>query len=195
MRIVHARAIAVLVAVALNALVGWTVQADEPAAADNGTVDADFRSILAEHVRSTFERVTRYLAERPQAEDAVEAYRWAFETARAHGLEQQAVPLAEAFLAREGISEADAALARQVQSLGLAGVGQVDEALAVYQEYLQGLRFRAPAETVELATALSARAQRAGQPEAARQVYERLATAFFLNSEIRALADARLARL
>lgn len=175
----------------LHSFILRTTCAGEPPA----KVSESFSSLLAEHVRTTFERVGRYVTEHPQADDAAEAYRWLFATAREHGLEKQAVPLAEAFLAREGLTEADAALARQVLSLGLAAEGKLEDALATYGDYLQGLRFRAPAETVDFATSLAARAQIAGESEAARQVYERLATAFFLNSEIRSLADARLARL
>lgn len=178
------------------AVVGWIAASagfesppPDPHAAEG------FSSLLTAQTRKTFDAVSGYLAQHPDAADAPRAYRWIFRTAREQGLERDAVPFAESYLRRDGDDSATRTAAQEVLALGLAQQGRLDGALAVFDDRLQSIRLRTPDETVDFAFSLAVQAQMAGAPEAARTIYGRVPQAFFLNTAVREMAESRLDKL
>lgn len=157
---------------------------------------SDFASIRREHAVAAFDAVGTYLTTHPDAADATEAYRFLFETALEHDLVRKAMPLARQFLTeRTQATTGDRSVARRVAMLALAQEGEADAAIELLGEELTALRRIDPSTAIDATTSLAAAVQRGGEPEAARNVYERLQRAFLLNTGVQALAENRLARL
>ena len=154
-----------------------------------------FAAILERQARATFDEVLAYLRENPNAADRQLAYRWLFETAIEQGFEREAAAAAEAYLALNEDDPQTAALARHVHAVGLAADGRLEEALAAFDEQVAGARLREPDAAITLAGALAQHAQVQGNASVAREVYERLSRKFFLNAEVRRIAEHRLAKL
>lgn len=166
-----------------------------PAARADDASQPSLSRILDDHLRRTFADVSAYVRNHPRADDAEAAYRWLLETAWEQGLEGEAAEIATDVLRREETPESLRGLARRVRGLGLARAGELEEALKLFDEHLQSVRLRSPDETLDFAHRLAAQAQLADSAEGARAVYERLSTAFFLNPDVRRIAEARLERL
>lgn len=164
--------------------------ADEPASFPN------FGDLRQHHAKAAFEATTSYLTAHADASDAGEAYRFLFETALREGLAREARPQAEQFLKEQLTAPlADRSLARRVEMIALALGGETDAAIELLGEELAAVRRIDPSGAIDSATALAAAVQRGGRLEAARQVYERLRQAFFLNAGVEAIVENRLARL
>ena len=157
---------------------------------------ASFDALKRHHQRQAFDATADYLARRPEAPDASAAARFLFEMATAEGLTAEARPAAERFLkdSPQTSPETDS-LARRVLLSALALEGKTDLALDVLGEELSAVRRANPAAAVDAAAAFAAAAQRGGKPEAAREGYEKLRRAFFLNPGIELICENRLARL
>lgn len=156
----------------------------------------DFASIRRQHAQAAFKAVAAYLDGHPDAEDAVEAYRFLFETSLDFDLAREAKGHAERFLAdHPEASVGDRSQARRVAMLALALEGEADAAIEVFSAELTAIRRLDPSAAIETATSLAAAVQRGNRPEAARQVYERLRRAFLLNAGVEAIVENRLARL
>jgi peroxiredoxin len=153
-----------------------------------------FSKILNEHTRRTFEAVKGYVEEHPDAADAEAARTWLFATAIDRGYEKDAVKAARNSLDK-GDSAPAAALARHVLGVGLARSGKLDEGVRVLEEQLKTVRLRSPNATLDFATAMAAQAGLANEFDTARAIYERVATAYFLNTGVRQFCDNRLAKL
>lgn len=156
----------------------------------------NFHALREQLAKTEFEAVQKYLEQNPDAEDAVDAYRFLFETALEHGLTVEASPLARTFLeSKAGVPAADRSLARQVAMLALALEGNASSAIDLLGEELAVLRRVDPSAAIEASTSLAAAVQRGGKPEEAKAVYERLQRSFFLNPTVSLTAENRLARL
>ncbi|MGC1275317.1 MAG: TlpA disulfide reductase family protein [Planctomycetaceae bacterium] len=156
----------------------------------------DFASIRRQHAQAAFEAVAAYLNEHPDADDAVESYRFLFETALDFDLAREAKGHAEQFLTdHPEASVGDRSQARRLAMLALALEGEADAAIEVFGAELTAIRRLDPSAAIGTATALAAAVQRGNRPEAARQVYERLRRAFLLNAGVEAIVENRLARL
>jgi peroxiredoxin len=179
---------------AWEGVAGDDVERDLPSdAVDDSPVS--FSTLLDRHHRQTLQAVAEYIDGNPQADDLEAAYHWLFRTALAHGLEAEGLRSADIYLKREGGDRTTRRLAQQVRSLGLAKTGKVPVALVAFSETVRAAEPQTLNEVIEFAHALAAQAQLAGHPEAARDVYERLTHAFFLNPEVRALSEQKLAKL
>ena len=100
-----------------------------------------FAALRRHHETATFEATARYLTAHPSAPDAIEAYRFLFETAQRNDLLREARPLAERFLQTfPEASVADRSLARRVGMLSLAVDGEVDAAIDLFGEELSAIR-------------------------------------------------------
>ncbi len=90
---------------------GLALAADEP---------ATFEGILAAEQRRTFERITQYVADHPDAADTFAARQWLLMAALENGLEADAVAHADAVLAEPMVMEPLKTLAQQVRYRRLA---------------------------------------------------------------------------
>ena len=161
----------------------------------SGGKPADFATILETHTRKTFRVMSEYVAQNPKAEDVERAYQWLFETARKHGLEADAISIANEYVNRDQTLPRSRTLALYVLSLGLAKSGKLKEALEGFTEHLRSAGIRSPDATLGFATSLVAQAQLAGESGAAREIYERFSNKFFLNPFVRKLCENRLVKL
>lgn len=164
-------------------------RAGEPAAATAG-----FRTLLDQRQRETLQAVADYIAKNPQADDVDQAYAWMFETASASGLEAEVVMAAEKFLARRDLDPSSRQLAQAALCVGLARTGKLDASLSEFGAYLTGARFRSPFQTLDLASSLAAQARIAGNINASREIYERVASAYPFNAQITEIIEGRIAR-
>mgnify|MGYP002527797033 CR=1 FL=1 len=186
----------VCLAVTASCAVGRSVADDEESAESGAAGNPDnLAAIVSRQTRAGFEAVSHYVEKNPKADDIDRSYAWLFETAQRNGYEAAALPLAEAYLKRAETDEATAKRARQSQVLGLAATGKMDEAMRGFEREMRGVRLRSPNATVDFAIAVAAQAQMANDFKAAEAVFERLASAFFLNPYVRSLSENRLYRL
>lgn len=162
---------------------------EEPAAATPG-----FRTLLERRQKETLQAVADYIAKNPQADDVDQAYTWMFETAVASGLEAEVVPVAEQFLARRDLDQASRQLAQSALCVGLARSGKLDASVSEFGAYLTGARFRSPFQTLDLASSLAAQARIAGNLNASREIYERVASAYPFNAQITDIIEGRITR-
>jgi peroxiredoxin len=153
-----------------------------------------FRALVEKHQREALLSVVDYLARHADADDAEAAAQWLFESAVAQGLEAEVVAPAEQFLTRRGLDQPSISLAQQALCVGLARTGKRAEALAVFDAFLKGVRFQSPFRSLELAGSLAAQARIAGDLAAARAIYERVAAAYPLNTQITEIVEGRIAR-
>jgi thiol-disulfide isomerase/thioredoxin len=185
-----------MLAVCLALVVGVSHAADEESAETESVRKLEnLSSILMRHTRVTFVAVSRYVEKNPNTDDIDRSYAWLFETAQRNGYEADVLPLAEAYLKRNETDESTAKRARQSRVLGLAATGKMDEAMQGFEQEMKGVRLRSPNATVDFAIAVASQAQMANDFKAAGAVFERLASAFFLNPYVRSLSENRLYRL
>jgi thiol-disulfide isomerase/thioredoxin len=168
---------------------GSTARAAEPAAGGAG-----FRTLLDQRQRETLQAVADYIAKNPQADDVEQAYLWMFETAGTSGLEAEVVPQAEQFLARRDLEPSARQLAQSTLCVGLARKGKLEEGVAQFGGYLMGARFQSPFRTLDLASSLTAQARIAGNINASREIYERVASAYPFNAQVTEIIEGRIAR-
>jgi peroxiredoxin len=159
------------------------------------TPAAGFQNLLEKQSRATFQAVADYVAQHPEAPDAGQAYAWLFENAVTLQLEVEALPVAERFLKQPSEDPALRTLAQQVQALGFAKSGQLAPALEIFDSLVKATRFRSANSTFEFGLRLANQVQVTGEAGAVREVYERLASAFPLNPQLRERAETRLAQL
>jgi len=165
--------------------------AADPAVSKSAT---GFRALVDKHQREALLGVADYLARHAEADDAEAAAQWLFETAVAQGLEAEVVAPAEEFLKRRGLDQPSISLAQQALCVGLARTGKRAEALAVFDAFLKGVRFQSPFRSLDLAGSLAAQARITGDLAAARAIYERVAAAYPLNTQITEIVEGRIAR-
>ena len=174
------------------ARVAWS---QEPVANPAGSnSDTGFRKLVEKHQRDALRDTIEYLAQNPEADDAEAAAQWIFETAIAQGLEGEAIAPAGQFLKRRDLDQQSISLAQQALCVGLARTGKQADALTVFDSFLRGMRFQSPFRSLDLAGSLAAQARISGDLAAARAVYERLAAAYPLNTQISEIVEGRLAR-
>jgi peroxiredoxin len=164
------------------------------ARADDGPATPGFRPLLDRRQRETLRAVIEYIDNHPSADDVDQAAGWAFETAQASGLESEVIPLAEKFVARRDLEPASRQLAQSVLCMGLARGGKLPEAMTQFEGSLLGARLQSPFKVLDLASALAAQARLAGNLEASRTIYERVAASFPLNAQIGEIVEGRIAR-
>jgi len=163
--------------------------------AQDATFSPTFHGVLQTELGAAIEAVGDYVRTNPDAPDVEAARRWVLETALEHGLESTALDAAQLAIESETASQPVRALAIQVQGIGLAKAGRLDEALPVFETHLKSARIRNPTPTVDFGLALVGEAQLANNPEAAREILERLKDALFLNASVRQLCEDRLLKL
>lgn len=155
---------------------------------------ATFRQLLERRQRETLREVLAYIEANPSAEDVDQAATWAFETATASGLEPDVIALAEKFAGRRDIDPATRQLAQSALCIGLARSGTLADAISQFEASLLGARQQSPFKVLDLASLLAAQARIAGNLEASRTVYERVASTFPLNAQIGDIVEGRIAR-
>ncbi|MCA9113681.1 MAG: TlpA family protein disulfide reductase [Planctomycetaceae bacterium] len=169
--------------------------AAEQAAETAESAESGFEALLEERTRGTLRATVEYLRQHPDAADRQTALRWLFTAAVEHHLAADALPAADQLLQSAEAEGELKALAFQVRSLGRAAAKDSRGALEDFDDFLKSVSLRSPQPAVDLATVLSARLQLAGDTDAARALYERLSSRFFLNSYVRRLCEQRTARL
>lgn len=179
----------------LSLLVGRSTTVDRTLQAAEPPAGASFSGILDHQNKERLRAVVAYTTSNPDAPDVDRALQWIFETARTDGLEAEALPAAEAFLKRPDPDPAVMQTARQVLCLGLARTGRLGDALDQFDQSLRGVRFQAANRTFDFAQSLAAQARLAGEFNASREVYERVAAAFPLSPQIGEIAAAKIAKL
>ncbi|WP_337175751.1 TlpA disulfide reductase family protein [Paludisphaera sp.] len=147
------------------------------------------------HDRALVRELGEYLVKDPQAEDRDQAYAALFNKAIEHDWFAENQETAERYL-KESPDGPVKALAQVITVMGRAKGGRFPEALARYQELMQGLTL---AEQEEFASSFSetfaVAAVSAGEVETAAQVYRTLAAKFPENEAVKQRTDAELARL
>ena len=166
----------------------------ESGADDAPPAAAGFRALLDRHQRESLRSIADYVSKNSDADDAEQAALWMFETALSQGLEAEVVDSAEQFLKRRGLDQPAVALAQQALCVGLARMGKRNDALALFDAHLKGIRFQSPFRTLDLASSLSAQARIAGDLAGSREIYERVAAAFPLNAQFNEIIAGRIAR-
>ena len=166
-----------------------------PQTAFGQSAPASFRELLRAEETRTFQAVHGYLKAHGQADDVTDAQRWFFQTAIKLSREPSAQQIAAGVLTDSAADAELRDLARQVTCVALVRDGDVNGALAGFEAALETIRLRQPEPSLQLATALVTELQIAGDPDAARKVYDQLSTAYFLNTPVRRLCAGRLQRL
>ncbi len=167
------------------------------AAADGGVLakSESFSSILDMQTRVTYQRIAKYVADNPQANDVENAYRWLLAAALEYHFEAEAVSIAEGYAARKDADPSVRQVAQQVQCLGFAKTGEMKQAMGIFQDQLRSARFRNASGTVDFARRLAAETALANDFGATREVYEQLSSTFFLNSNVKQMCETKLAKL
>ncbi len=155
----------------------------------------DQPSGLAAIVERQLGEVIDYIEQHPDAADIGDAYELAFHSAQKHGLQHKVMGLADAYIERPDARSSLVKLAKQVRVLGLARAGKTTEAVGAFGDVLRSVSIREPDEPLQTAKLLASELQVAGDAQSARQTYDRLSTAFFLNSFVRRLCDGRITKL
>ena len=156
---------------------------------------SDDKPTFAQLVAKQLEQVSEYIKNHPDADDVDDAYESLFRTADKHGLHEVALPHADAYSKRANADAEITRLAQRVQVFGLARSGKTAEAVGAFGELIRGVSIRMPDEALGIAKQLASDLQVAGDHQAAKQTYDRLSTAFFLNAFVRRLCDGRMAKL
>jgi peroxiredoxin len=165
---------------------GLALAADEP---------ATFEGILAAEQRRTFERITQYVADNPDAADTFAARQWLLMTALENGLEADAVAHADAVLAEPMVMEPLKTLAQQVRIIGLAKAGKGDEAVQEFAGLLRFARLSSGGPMIDFGRRFATQLRMARDFEAAREIYSQIANRFFLNADVRGLCDNLTAKI
>jgi peroxiredoxin len=165
---------------------GLTLAADDP---------TTFEVILAAEQRRTFERITQYVAEHPDAADAFAARQWLLMAAQENGLEADAVGHADAVLAEPMVMEPLRTLAQQVRIIGLAKAEKSDEAVQEFAGLLRFARLSSGGPMIDFGRQFATQLRMARDFDAAREVYSQIANRFFLNSDVRGVCDNLTAKI
>jgi thiol-disulfide isomerase/thioredoxin len=161
----------------------------------HGLPEETYHQLQTRLARQMFDGIRVYCQDHPGAADFPTAARELFSLARTWGWEAEARNVAGLLLARPDLDPAVTREAQVVLALGAARVGERDGSAAAFQQYLRSLRLRTPNDATDLAQSLALVWQLRGDVESAAAVYEQLATAFFLNPEVREFTEARIKRL
>lgn len=175
-----------IVVAALSFLLTSGLRAAEP---------SGFEAILRAETRSTFAKIADYVRANPEAGDTGRAWQWLFVTALEHGLEADALPLADEYLQRPMPDPVTGSLAQQTRMFGLARSGRTTEAVQLFQQQLRFARLQNGGVQIELGKRLATQLQMARDFAAARQVYEEISGRFFLNSDVKSLCENRIGRI
>lgn len=165
---------------------GLTLAADEP---------ASFESILSAEQRRTFERITQYVSDHPDAADAFAARQWLLMAALENGLEADAVSHADAVLAEPMVMEPLKTLAQQVRIIGLAKGGKNDEAVQEFAGLLRFARLSSGGPMIDFGRRFATQLRMARDFDAAREIYSQIANRFFLNADVRGVCDNLTAKI
>ncbi len=172
--------------------VGFALMSASALAADP---TPNFSTLLRQETRSTFQKVAEYLKANPQAADAAQAWKWLFTTAIEQRLEDEAVPFAELYLKTEKPDPYLRAAAQQTLMFGLARAGKADEAVDLFQQQLRFARLQNGRELADFSTQLATALRVAGKFDASKTVFEDTANKFFLDGDIRAMCENKVAKL
>lgn len=154
-----------------------------------------FRELLDKRQKETLQAVAEYVASNPMADDVDQASAWLFESALATGMERETIATAEKYLVRQDADPGVRLLAQRALCLGMARSGRLPEAVGLFDSQLRGARFQPAGPLLDFAHSLSAKARLAGDMAAAREVYEKLSSAFPLNPQVSEIAEGRLGRM
>lgn len=155
----------------------------------------NFSSILRQETRSTFRKVADYLNTNPQAADAPQAWKWLFTTAIDQRLEDEAIPFAEQYLKSEKPDPFLKAAAQQTLMFGLARAGKGEAAVDLFQQQLRFARLQNGRELADFSLQLATALRVGGNFEASKTVFEETANKFFLDGDIRAMCENKVAKL
>ncbi len=161
-----------------------------------GALDPQVRpsDVLTRRIRETFVEIQTACSQ-PEGLNDWTAVEWLLTTAQDYGWEGELDEVTRRILSHPPELSALLAQARAVHIVGCARRGDADAALAAFDGALKGIRLRQPQETTNLAVATALAFQLRGDVDAARAVYERLNSAFFLNPEVRDFVSYRQERL
>lgn len=154
-----------------------------------------FQTVLRQESRSTFRKVADYVTANPQAADANQAWKWLFTTAIEQRLEDEAISFAETFLKSEKPDPLVKAIAQQTLIFGLARSGKADDAVDLFEAQLRFSRLQNGREIADFSAQLATTLRVAGKFEASKKVFEATANKFFLDGDIRAMCENKIAKL
>jgi len=154
-----------------------------------------FDAIIRAATRATFENVSGYIAENPEAADIERAYRWLLVTSVEHNMEVEGLPIATAYTARPDTDPVTKGIADQVITFGLARTGKAEEAVQRFASMLRFTRFQTGGSLVEYGRRLATQLQMVRDFAAARAVYRAIADKFFLNADVRRICENKIAKL
>lgn len=163
-------------------------------AADGDSTES-FENVLGAEQRRTFERITKYVADHPDAADTFAARQWLLVAALENDLEADAVAHADAVLAEPMVMEPLKSLAQQVRVIGLAKSGKNDEAVQEFNGLLRFARLSNGGAMIDFGRRFATQLRMARDFAAAREVYSQLANRFFLNADVRGLCDNLTAKI
>ncbi len=153
-----------------------------------------FAQLITSETAKTFATVLHYVPA-ARGDDRKAALHWLFQTATEFGWESQLLEFAESYSESMDAEPNLQLLAEQVRMLGLAHAGKSEEAIELYSLFLRKLRLRSSAAGSDFGQTLAMQFQLANDRDAARAVYEKLSSAFFLNAEIKDWCERRTMRL
>jgi len=154
-----------------------------------------FQSIIDKHNKAAIEEVKLYIDANPEAEDIGQAYGFLFQNAIGLNQEDDAVALAEKYLARESVDPQLKVVALQIRALGFVNQGKAEDAVKTLGEMFEDRRLRNPSAIVEFGFSLANRLQLEGNIEAVKACYEKIGDAFPLNQQLDSMIETRLDRL
>jgi len=154
-----------------------------------------FSTLLTSRTRETFVAIRDYATSEPAAPDRAAAVSWLLKTAPEWGWESEVISLAEETLQSKNTEPGTLAVARSLLVLGRASRGDAEGAVAALDDFLRSLRLRNPGAALDVAQTAALRFQLKGDAAAAAAVYDKVSSAFFLNSDLRDSCDIRKERL
>lgn len=150
--------------------------------------------LLTRRTQETFAEIRAACAQPPGSQDWT-AVEWLLTVAQEHGWEGKLDAVTRQILTAPPDSPALLSQTRAVQIVGHARRGEAEAAMMAFDMALKGIRLRQPQEITNLAVSTALAFQLHGDVDAARAVYERLNSAFFLNPEVRDFVAHRQERL
>ena len=182
-----------LVALTVAFPINSVVSADEPVVGKQEP--ALFRETIVARHRELLRDAAKYVEQNPAASDVDEVFAWGIETSRKLGLEAEATSLAEKCLQARTTSPNLKTPAKQVLCVGLAKSGRLNEAVTVFQESLQNVRFNAAGDSLDLAVELVGQAGLTGEHAKAREIYGVLRNRLGLNPQVTEFCENRMKKL
>lgn len=156
---------------------------------------SSFDSLLRRETRSTFRKVGDYLTTNPQAPDASQAWKWLFTTAIEHRIEDDAIPFADQYLKADKPDPLLRTAAQQTLILGMARAGKADQAVELFQQQLRFARLQNGREFADFGQQLATVLRVTGNFDTSKEVFEEVANKFFLDGDIRAICENKIAKL